>query len=190
MQATQPVKVPLSSHLSPTTSTGHVLDGLTTGSLILIGKFFDDDCAALFTKYNVHLVKNGTVIIKGQCNNNGLWHIPFAPKSPIPLSPQIPSPPLHEIISCIQRHTIPCHQVRPCFISPCDPLQPPLHPSPSYQKEPLHSLAWNHYRSHPTTPSTFNRHIKRPPQGTTTEHPLHQAHHHTHSSSHFHRHCT
>ena len=84
MQATQSVKVPLSSHLSPTATTGHVLDGLTTGSLISISKLCDDDCAALFTKYNVHIVKNGSVIIKGQRNNNGLWHIPFAPKSPIP----------------------------------------------------------------------------------------------------------
>ena len=79
MQAQQSVKVPLSAHLSPTASNGHVLEGLTTGSLISISKLCDDDCAALCTKYNVHIIKNGNVIIKGQRNNNGLWHIPFAP---------------------------------------------------------------------------------------------------------------
>ena len=48
MKATHSIKAPLSSHLSPTASTGHVLDGLSTGSLISIGKLCDDDCAALF----------------------------------------------------------------------------------------------------------------------------------------------
>jgi hypothetical protein len=41
----------------------------------------DDECIALFTKYDVKIYKNGKVIIVGQRNNvNGLWHIPLAPK--------------------------------------------------------------------------------------------------------------
>ena len=81
MKASHSVKVPLSSHLSPTASTGHVLDGLSTGSLISIGKLCDDDCAALFSKYHLHIIKNGNIIIKGKRTPNGLWHIPFAPKT-------------------------------------------------------------------------------------------------------------
>ena len=81
MKASQSVKVPLSSHLTPAASTGHVLDGLSTGSLISIGKLCDDDCAAMFSKYHVHIIKNGNIIIKGKRNPNGLWNIPFAPKA-------------------------------------------------------------------------------------------------------------
>ena len=79
MKATHSVTVPLSSHLSPTASSGHVLECVTTSSLISIGKLCDDDYAALFTKYNVHIIKNGSIIIKGQRNYNGLWNIPLAP---------------------------------------------------------------------------------------------------------------
>ena len=38
MKATKSVRVPLSQKLSATASTGHVLDGLSTGSLISISK--------------------------------------------------------------------------------------------------------------------------------------------------------
>ena len=84
MKATQSVEVPLYTDLSPTACTGHVLCGLDTGSLTPISKLCDDDCAALFTQYDIHIIKNGTVIIKGQRNNNGLWNILFAPKAPTP----------------------------------------------------------------------------------------------------------
>jgi hypothetical protein len=83
MKATKSVQVPLSSKLSTTASTGHVLNGLSTGSLISIGKLCDDDCAAIFSKFNVHIIKNGNIIIKGPRTPNGLWHIPFAPTPPL-----------------------------------------------------------------------------------------------------------
>ena len=82
MKATKSVRVPLSQQLSTQASTGHVLDGLSTGSLISISKLCDDDCAALFTKYSVKIIKNGNIIIKGPRKPNGLWHIPFAPVTP------------------------------------------------------------------------------------------------------------
>jgi hypothetical protein len=41
----------------------------------------DNECIALFTKYDVKIYKDGKVIIVGQRNNvNGLWHILLAPK--------------------------------------------------------------------------------------------------------------
>jgi hypothetical protein len=92
MKATHTAKLQLAPQLSSAASTGHVLDGLsTTGSLLSIGKLCDDDCAALFTKYHVHIIKDGTVIIKGLRNStNRLWTIPFAPKC-APLSPSLTS---------------------------------------------------------------------------------------------------
>jgi hypothetical protein len=91
MQATHQAKIQLAPQLSPAASTGHVLDGLSTGSLLSIGKLCDDDCAALFTKYHVHIIKDGTVIIKGPRNpTKRLWSIPFAPKC-APLSPSLTS---------------------------------------------------------------------------------------------------
>ena len=84
MKASHSITVPLSTHLSPLATTGHVLKGLSTNSLISISKLCDDDCVALFTKYDVRIMKNGNVIIRGQRQNNGLWNIPFAPKSSLP----------------------------------------------------------------------------------------------------------
>jgi hypothetical protein len=52
------------------------------GSLISIGQLCDDDCVALFSKYQVDIIKDGKIIIKGKRNTtNGLWNIPLAPKS-------------------------------------------------------------------------------------------------------------
>jgi hypothetical protein len=73
--------VPLAKELSTKAKTGHIFDDLKSGSLISIGQLCDDDCIALFTKYDVQIYKDGKVIIVGQRNNvNGLWHIPLAPK--------------------------------------------------------------------------------------------------------------
>ena len=48
MRATHSVHIPLAPQLSPTAAKGHILDGLTTGSLISIGQLCDDDCMAIF----------------------------------------------------------------------------------------------------------------------------------------------
>jgi hypothetical protein len=73
--------VSLAKELSTKAKTGHIFDDLKAGSLISIRQLCDDDCIALFTKYNEKIYKDGKVIIVGQRNNvNGLWHIPLAPK--------------------------------------------------------------------------------------------------------------
>ena len=81
LTATHSVKIPLSTQLSKSATHCHILDHFKTGSLISIGNICDDDWAAIFAKYHVHIIKCGFIIIKGSRNNtNGLCNIPIAPK--------------------------------------------------------------------------------------------------------------
>ena len=88
MKSTHSVQVPLAPQLSKSAQHGHVLDGLKTGSaLISIGQLCDDDCAAIFTKFNVKIIKDGNIIITGtRDSQNGLWTIPLPPKPFLPTS--------------------------------------------------------------------------------------------------------
>jgi hypothetical protein len=54
-----------------------VLNDLKTGTLISLAQLCDDDCIAIFTKYDVQIVKDDQVIIKGQRMPNGLWSVPI-----------------------------------------------------------------------------------------------------------------
>jgi hypothetical protein len=97
IETTKRATIPLAPTLSPQAKIGHIFDNLKSGSLISIGQLCDDDCVALFTKYNVNIFKNGQVIITGERNDtNGLWTVPLAPKAPLP-------PTLH------QTDPTPCH---------------------------------------------------------------------------------
>lgn len=78
MASTTTGQLPLSPHLSPAAQTAFVLDDLKTGTLISLSQLCDDDCIALFTKYNVKIIKDKRVIITGQPITNGLWTIPIA----------------------------------------------------------------------------------------------------------------
>ena len=81
MLATHKVQLPLSQDLLLESQTGYMLNGLSTGSLVSIGKLCDDDCITLFHKYFVKTIKNGKVIIEGKRdNNNKLWKIQLAPQ--------------------------------------------------------------------------------------------------------------
>ena len=81
MPITAQGQLPLSSHLSPAAQQAFVLDDLTTGTLVSLGQLCDDNCIALFTKYNVHIIKNDQVIIQGKREANGLWLVPIDPPS-------------------------------------------------------------------------------------------------------------
>ena len=75
--------VPLVKELSTKAKVGHIFDSLlqSGGSLISIGQLCNNDCVALFTKYDIKIYKDGKVIIVGEYNDtNGLWDIPLAPK--------------------------------------------------------------------------------------------------------------
>jgi hypothetical protein len=69
--------LPLSSHLSATAQSAFVLDDLSTSTLVSLAQLCDDDCIAIFTRYNVKILKHNTVIITGTCTPNGLWSIPL-----------------------------------------------------------------------------------------------------------------
>ena len=57
--------------------SGYVFGDLKTGSLISIGQLCDDDCIALFSIFNIYIIKNNKVIITGKLNNNkSLGHSP------------------------------------------------------------------------------------------------------------------
>ena len=86
--------VPLAKELSTKAKVGHIFDGLQSGSLISIGQLCNDDCVALFMKYDIKIFKDGKVIIVGERNDtNGLWDIPLAPKPML-------TPQLHHSANC------------------------------------------------------------------------------------------
>jgi hypothetical protein len=73
----------LSDKLSLPAQSAFVLDDLETGTLISLAQLCNaDDCVAIFSKYNVTLLKNNEIIIKGNRMPNGLWSLPFASNTP------------------------------------------------------------------------------------------------------------
>ena len=75
-------KLPLSNHLSDAAQQAFALDDLKTGTLISLPQLCDDDCIAIFSKYDVRILKNDHVIITGIRQPNGLWAIPIKPATP------------------------------------------------------------------------------------------------------------
>ena len=69
--------LPLSPHLSTTAQSAFVLDDLQTGTLVSLAQLCDDDCIAIFTRFDVRILKNNTVLITGARTPNGLWSIPL-----------------------------------------------------------------------------------------------------------------
>jgi hypothetical protein len=74
--------LPLSPLLSTKAQSAFVLDALQTGTLVSLAQLCDDDCIAIFSKYNVKILKNDTVIITGARVPNGLWSIPLDTSAP------------------------------------------------------------------------------------------------------------
>jgi hypothetical protein len=72
--------LPLSKHLSSKAQSAFVLNELQTGTLISLAQLCDDDCIALFTKFDVKILKNDQVIIVGKRLENGLWSLPIESK--------------------------------------------------------------------------------------------------------------
>jgi hypothetical protein len=88
MPVTSHGQFPLSSKLSPGAQSAFVLDDLKTGSLISLSQLCDDDCIAIFSKYDVQILKHNNIIIKGKRMPNGLWSLPLA-ETPIPSVPTL-----------------------------------------------------------------------------------------------------
>ena len=72
-------KLPLSDKLSSNAQSAFVLDDLKTGTLISLAQLCDDDCVAIFNKYDVKILKNNKIIITGTRMANGLWSLPITP---------------------------------------------------------------------------------------------------------------
>ena len=75
--------VDLAPEHSPEVQHGYIFDNLATESLISIGQLYNDNFVALFSKYNLTILTNNKVIIKGWCNENGLWSIPLGKSNPL-----------------------------------------------------------------------------------------------------------
>jgi hypothetical protein len=73
-------RLPLSPHLNDDAEEAFALDSLKTGTLISLAKLCDDDCIAIFNKYEVQIVKKDQIIIQGTRMPNGLWSIPISTK--------------------------------------------------------------------------------------------------------------
>ena len=69
--------LPLSPHLSTTAQSAFVLDNLRTGTLVSLAQLCDDDCIAIFSRFDVKILKHNTVLITGTRTPNGLWSIPL-----------------------------------------------------------------------------------------------------------------
>ena len=76
----------LSPALSKSTQYAFLFDNLKVGSLLSIGQLCDDDYIVIFTKYNVKIVKNNTIIVISKWNANDIWDIPLTPTPPPPPS--------------------------------------------------------------------------------------------------------
>jgi hypothetical protein len=74
--------LPLSTLLSLKAQSAFVLDDLQTGTLISLAQLCDDDCIAIFNKYEVRITKKDKIIITGKRMSNGLWSIPIQGTTP------------------------------------------------------------------------------------------------------------
>jgi hypothetical protein len=77
MPTTQQGVLRLSHKLSHSAQTAFVLDDLKTGTLVSLAQLCDDDCIAIFSKYDVKILKENQIIITGKHMPNGLWSIPL-----------------------------------------------------------------------------------------------------------------
>ena len=73
----------------------HIFDEVHTDYFISTGRLCDYDCIAVFSKYNLQIVKNDEVIITSKRDDkNGLWDILLEPDQNTPQPP--PSNPRQE----------------------------------------------------------------------------------------------
>ena len=55
---------------------------MKSGSLISIGQLCDDDCIAIFTKYDIQIIQRNEILIRGKRTDNGLWNILLSNNQP------------------------------------------------------------------------------------------------------------
>jgi hypothetical protein len=68
----------------------HIFPDLSNSALLSIGQFCDNGCTARFTKHEVTIEQNNTIVLKGTRDPNGLWNLSLNDQSPsAPPPPQI-----------------------------------------------------------------------------------------------------
>ena len=73
----------LSNKLSSKAQPAYFFSDITTGSLLSMGQLYDDDCVAIFTEFDVKILKQNQVILTGlRDRTNGQWNIPLEPTPP------------------------------------------------------------------------------------------------------------
>ena len=77
MSPTKKSILPFANTFTRNAKIAYSFNNLKSGSLILIGQLCDDDCIAIFSKYDVKIIKKDKVLIKGRRTPNGLWKIPI-----------------------------------------------------------------------------------------------------------------
>ena len=82
--------LPFSHKWTPKARVAFSFDNIQIGTLISIGQLCDDNCIAIFSKYDAQIVKHNEIIIKRRRTSNGLWKIPLAIKTSQQSTP--PSP--------------------------------------------------------------------------------------------------
>ena len=68
VRATHVGTLPLNKSLTPRAKKVQILTKLMNTLLLSIGKFCDDNCVALFSKYALKVFKNNELVIQGICN--------------------------------------------------------------------------------------------------------------------------
>ena len=74
--------LPLSNKLTEKARVAFSFDNLKSGSLISIGQLCDDDFIAIFTKYDVQIIRHNEILIRGKQTDNELWKIPLSNNQP------------------------------------------------------------------------------------------------------------
>ena len=70
--------------MSIRSKTSHIFPHLQSGSLISIGKLYDDGCTSTFTATNMTVKKQGELVLEGTRNGlTGMWHVQLTPPHPI-----------------------------------------------------------------------------------------------------------
>lgn len=64
-------------NLPASATSGHIVPGLSSSSLLSIGKLCDAGCVATFSKHNLKILHNNKPILNGTRTPNGLWTVPF-----------------------------------------------------------------------------------------------------------------
>ena len=92
MSPTKKASLPLPRVFSRQARLAYSFNNLKSGTLISIGQLCNDDCKAIFSKYDVKIKKNNKLLIQGRQTDNGSWKLPLGNNH---TSLQNPPTPLH-----------------------------------------------------------------------------------------------